>query len=101
MHIHPNPVEQDRCMGRRTGPVRGNAQRGKNVISYVVGSGAPYRVGCNIPPSAAEKIVTAARGTNGSVAGLIVALIERMEVDENGLPVWYEPPNEQQEQLIA
>lgn len=88
-------------MGRQTGPVRGNAQHGKNSISYVLGSGAPYRVGCNIPPTAAEKIVTAARGMNGSVAGLIVALIERMEVDENGVPVWYEPPDEKQQQLIA
>ena len=101
MHISSSLVIQDRCMGRQTGPVRGNAQRGKNAVSYVLGSGAPYRVGCNIPPTAAEKIVTAARGMNGSVAGLIVALIERMEVDENGVPVWYEPPDEQQEQLIA
>ena len=81
--------------------MRGNAQRGKNAISYILGSGDPYRIGCNIPPAAAEKIVTAALGMNGSVSGLIVALIERMEVDENGIPTWYQPADELQQQLIA
>lgn len=88
-------------MGHQGGPVRGAAQRGKNAVSYEVGSGKSYKVSCSLPPATAEKIVTAVRAMNGSVAGMLVALIERMEVDEQGVPFWYEPPDEQQQQLIA
>lgn len=90
---------QDQRMAR--GPVRGNAQRGKNTVSYVVGSGLPYKASVTLPPDVADKIVTAVRGMDGSIAGMIVALIERLEVDENGVPVWYQPPDEQQQKLIA
>jgi len=36
-----------------------------------------------------------------SVSGLINELTKRMVVDNHGLPVWYEPPEEQQQSLIA
>lgn len=91
----------DHCMGHQGGPVRGAAQRGKNAVSYEVGSGQPYKVSCSLPPMTAEKIVTAVRAMNGSVAGMLVALIDRMEVDDYGVPTWYEPPEEQQQELIA
>lgn len=90
---------QDQRMAR--GPVRGNAQRGKNAVSYVVGSGLPYKASVTLPADVADKIVTAVRGMDGSIAGMIVTLIERMEVDENGVPVWHQHPDEQQQRLIA
>lgn len=93
------PEGQDQRMGR--GPIPGNAQRGKNAISYEVGSGLDYRISCNLPPEVADKVVTAARGMNGSIAGLVVAALAHMEVDENGFPTWYQPPDDLQEKLIA
>ena len=45
--------------------------------------------------------MTASRAMNYSVSGLIQQLIARMEVDENGVPTWYEEPVEEQQQLIA
>jgi hypothetical protein len=54
-----------------------------------------------LPAPEAEKIVIAAAAMNCSVSGLIQQLVARMEVDENGVPVWYDPPEEDQQQLIA
>ena len=71
------------------------------MISYEVGSGQPYKVSCSLPAEIADRVVTAARGMHGSIAGLIVAALAHMEVDENGIPVWYEAPEEQQQRLIA
>lgn len=99
--LHIATVVEDQRMARHGGPIRGNAQRGKNAVSYEIGSGQPYKVSCSLPPEVAEKVVAAARGMNGSVAGLVVAALARMEVDENGVPVWYQPPDELQEKLIA
>lgn len=92
---------KDQRMARHGGPVRGNAQRGKNAVSYEIGSGQPYKVSCNLPPEVAEKVVVAARGMNGSIAGLVVAALAHMEVDEHGLPTWFQAPDEQQQRLIA
>lgn len=84
----------------RNGAARGRVQRG-HAVTYEVGSGHIYRPGLNLPPAEADKIVTASRAMNHSVSGLIQQLIARMEVDENGVPTWYEEPVEEQQQLIA
>lgn len=87
-------------MARPNGAPRGRIQRG-NAAGYQLGSGLSYRPTCNLPAPEAEKIVIAAAAMNCSVSGLIQQLVARMEVDENGVPVWYDPPEEDQQQLIA
>lgn len=87
-------------MARPNGAQRGRIQRG-NAAGYQLGSGLPYRPTCNLPPTEAEKIVIAAAAMECSVSGLIQQLVARMEVDEHGAPTWYEPPDEQQQRLIA
>lgn len=84
----------------KNGAARGRVQRG-HPATYEVGSGANYRPGVNLPPAEANKIVTASRAMNYSVSGLIQQLIARMEVDQNGVPTWYEEPAEEQQRLIA
>jgi hypothetical protein len=39
----------------------------------------------------AAKIVTAANAMGWSVSGLFNELAKRMPVDEDGIPIWYEP----------
>ena len=82
------------------GAPRGRVQRG-HAATYKVGSGVNYRPGVNLPPAEANKIVTASRAMNYSVSGLIQQLIARMEVDEHGVPTWFEKPAEEQQRLIA
>lgn len=82
------------------GAPRGRVQRG-HAATYEVGSGGGYRPGVNLPSAEADKIVTASRAMNYSVSGLIQQLIARMEVDEHGVPKWFEKPAEEQQRLIA
>ena len=63
--------------------------------------GSPVSHGVTFQPEEADKIVTAANRMGYSVSGLINELTKRMVVDDHGLPVWYEPPEEQQQSLIA
>ncbi len=85
-------------MGMSHGPRR-RPPRGLS-SGYVVGCGEVYRPGVSLPPAQADKLVTAARNMDCTISGLLTRIIERLEVDENGLPSWYEPPAEQ-EQMIA
>lgn len=85
-------------MARNGGP-RGKPQRG-NSPSYVMGSGLVYRPGLSLPPAEAEKIVLAAQATQCTVSGLLTQMVSRMEVDEHGVPSWFERP-EEQHRLIA
>jgi hypothetical protein len=78
-----------------------NRPQAGNQTTYDVGSGRPYRTGVTFQPEEADKIVTAANRMGYSVSGLINELTKRMVVDNHGLPVWYEPPEEQQQSLIA
>lgn len=93
-------LREDQGMSRRVGAPRGQIQRG-NGVGYELGSGRSYRTSVNLPPDEAEKIVIAAAAMNYSVSGLMQQLVARMEVDEHGAPTWYEPPDEQQQRLIA
>lgn len=85
-------------MGSSHGPRR-HPPRGRS-INYVVGCGEVYRPGVNLPPAEADKLVTAARNMDCTISGLLTKIIGRLEVDQNGLPLWYEPLAEQ-EQMIA
>ena len=78
----------------RYGAVRGRPQRG-NYASYVVGSGQIYRASVNLPPEDADKLVAAAREMDCSVSGLIQQIIAHLDIDERGLPSWYEAPGQQ------
>ena len=78
-----------------------NRPQAGNQTTYDVGSGRPYRTGVTFQPEEADKIVTAANRMGYSVSGLINELTKRMVVDNHGLPVWYEVPEEQQQSLIA
>lgn len=84
----------------KNGAARGRVQRG-HAVTYEVGSGRTYRPGLNLPPAEADKIVTASRAMDYSVSGLIQQLIARMEVDENGIPTWFQESEEEQQRLIA
>lgn len=87
-------------MARPNGAPRGRIQRG-NAAGYQLGSGLSYRPTCNLPAAEAEKIVIAAAAMNCSVSGLIQQLVARMDVDEHGVPRWYEPADDLQQRLIA
>jgi hypothetical protein len=89
-----------RMVQTRRGAPRGRLQAG-NAPGYEVGCGRIYRPGVNLLPEDADKIVLAARATNSSVSGLIQQLIARMEVDEDGIPTWFDKPTEEQQRLIA
>jgi len=77
-----------------------NRPQAGNQTTYDVDSGRPYRTGVTFQPQEAVKIVTAANRMGYSVSGLINELTKRMAVDHDGLPIWYDGP-EQQESLIA
>lgn len=95
------PVPTGRvCVMAQYGAPRGKPQRG-NYPSYVVGSGVSYRPGVNLPPSEADKIVTAALAMDCSVSGLLQQLVARMVVDEHGVPAWYEPPDQLDDRMTA
>lgn len=80
-------------MGVSQGPRR---QPPRNrTINYVVGSGVVYRPGLSLPPAEADKLVTAAQAMNCTVSGLLTKMVERLEVKQDGAPVWFERPNEQ------
>ena len=78
----------------RYGAVRGRPQRG-NYASYVVGSGQIYRASVNLPPEDADKLVAAARLICCGDAGHIQQIIAHLDIDERGLPSWYEAPGQQ------
>jgi hypothetical protein len=78
----------------RYGAPRGKPQRG-NYASYVVGSGQIYRASVSLPPAEADKLVATAREMDCSVSGLIQQIIAHLDIDERGLPSWYEAPGQQ------
>jgi hypothetical protein len=78
----------------RYGAPRGKPQRG-NHASYVVGSGQIYRASVSLPPAEADKLVATAREMDCSVSGLIQQIIAHLDIDECGLPSWYEAPGQQ------
>ena len=91
-------IGQDEAMGVSQGPRR---QPPRNrPVHYVVGSGVVYRPGLSLPPVEADKLVTAAKAMDCTVSGLLTKMVERLEVDQDGAPVWFERPN-QQGRLIA
>lgn len=91
----------DGMMSNMAGRAPLNRPQAGNQTTYDVGSGRPYRTGVTFQPKEADKIVTAANRMGYSVSGLINELTKRMVVDNQGLPVWYEAPEEQQQSLIA
>lgn len=77
-----------------SGPVRGKAQPGRR-LSYDPSSGQNWRTGVVILPEMAKKAIHAADRTGLSFAGLVNELLKRMDVDENGRPVWADELDEQ------
>jgi len=69
------------------GAHKGRIQRG-NEATYDVASGLPYRPTLNLNALSAAKTVRAAGSLRMSVSGLLNLLIDRMEVDEDGRPLW-------------
>ncbi|WP_327359847.1 hypothetical protein [Streptomyces sp. NBC_01304] len=67
--------------------MRGKAQGGRR-ISYDPSSGRNWQTGVVLVPDAAVKGIRAAELTGLSFAGLVNELIRRMDVDEDGRPVW-------------
>lgn len=76
------------------GPVRGRAQTGRP-LTYDPTSGQNWRTGVVVVPDMAAKAIKAANSTGLSFAGLLNELLKRMEVDENGRPVWADELAEQ------
>ena len=67
--------------------VRGRVQRG-NESTYQIDSGLPHRTTVNLAPHTAVRAVQAARAMGISVSGLLHMLVDQMQVDESGRPVW-------------
>ncbi|MCQ4045793.1 hypothetical protein ACFOSC_27745 [Streptantibioticus rubrisoli] len=75
--------------------MRGRAQGGRRV-SYDPSSGENWRTGIVVVPDVAVKAIRAAERTGLSFAGLVNELVRRMEVDENGRPVWADEHDDQE-----
>lgn len=52
------------------------------------------RYAVTAPPDLAQKLVVAARAADLSVSGVLLELIEQMDVDAAGLPTWAESAGE-------
>src|SRR5512144_196799 len=75
-------IRQDRCM-----PSLGARQRGREA-RYDPASAQTIRISTTMSASLAAKLAVAAKQMNLSVSGMVQELIRRLDVDENGRPVW-------------
>ncbi|MEJ8662174.1 hypothetical protein [Streptomyces sp. MS1.AVA.4] len=83
-------------MTTRRGPQRGAPRQGRR-ISYDPASGQAWRTGVVLLPDEAAKVIKAAELSNISVAGLLGELIQRMEIDAAGRPLWAHELRKQEE----
>lgn len=82
VHNSRATLSQDRCMA-----LPGKRQRGKEP-AYDPTSGGPYRAGLYMDPVTGAKLVRLSETLNMSVSGVVRLLVERVDVDEHGRPVW-------------
>lgn len=61
---------------------------GRSVLSYDPASGAKYTPNPRFGPDAATKLITAAQASNINVNALLNILVDKMEVDADGRPLW-------------
>ena len=61
---------------------------GRSVLSYDPASGAKYTPNPRFGPNAATKLITAAQASNINVNALLNILVDKMEVDADGRPLW-------------
>ncbi|MFK4637147.1 hypothetical protein ABIA52_000036 [Paenarthrobacter histidinolovorans] len=65
-------------------------QRGRNAPRYDPLSGATYRPDPRFAPHIADKLVRASNAADINISSLLSILVDRMVLDANGLPDWYE-----------
>jgi hypothetical protein len=78
---------EDRAMTQRRGRAAGKPQQHRRA-SYDPDSGKTWRTGVVVQPDDAVKALRAADLAGLSFAGLVAQLIRRMDVDEDGRPMW-------------
>jgi hypothetical protein len=61
---------------------------GRSVLSFDPASGAKYTPNPRFGPDAATKLITAAQASNINVTAILTILVDKMEVDAEGRPVW-------------
>lgn len=69
-------------------PRLGAPQKGREAALVVSNPTAIRRHTISLPPDLTYKTVLAAREAGLSVSGLLAELVRRMEVDEDGRPLW-------------
>lgn len=74
-------------MARTGGPIPGRAQRGREA-TYDPDSGLPYRTSASFDPETAVKLIQAAEKLHMSISGFLAEAVRRLEVDEDGRPLW-------------
>lgn len=61
---------------------------GRSILSYDPAKGEKYTPNPRFPADAAVKLITAAQTSDLNVTAILTILIEKMQVDEKGRPVW-------------
>lgn len=82
-------MQEDQQRRGRGGMPRGTRLRysSAKTSKYDPASGNSYRPGTNFSPEAAKKLLTMCQQTDLSVSAFLNALVENVQVDEDGAPL--------------